>query len=525
MLQELLALPNGNAIRGYINSIPPIFWALHAFPSHTRRWGQTTSNIVESTNAALASARELPPLQMLHHIWLYQQRLFAQRHDKAATLGNQVLALASTLYLEKALVRSQTWIVVPASSSVSPILKGSIIGTRNPQGGERPADYITTLYVGSKLSTCSCGEAWEHGRPCQHAIRLAHHFRQAPIAFFHPALTKDAVTKTYSKLYPPINLETLQPDDAVMPPKLRVLRGRIQKKRRQHQPRHQRRPGIPGSQRCSGCGVARLRNHNIRSCQKEQSRLITSGSLLDIDEGDSDRPQEDGASATDGGQDNIDTASTDAISINDEGQSQDSAATDEHLQRVLDSEGESFHTLDRYPVPLQEDVHEAERPSLEWIDQGPIVRVSLQPNLEDISRFAQRFKGTDRCHRCKERLPTAPSNLLSSMLQRSKVSAEKNHGLYQDFGQPECAQHRLEVQIWPAGFAAGYPQVLDLYSLEQRLLKLIDRTMRMPFLVAEFPAFIAIKLYIAQKGGDREWLMAMQREWARLDFLTAGSPG
>ncbi len=112
-LKAFSKLSDGPKIRAYIRKIPTRLWATHAFPQ--RRWGYTISNIVEIINGVLSSSgtRQLPPLKLLHHIWEYQQRLFAERAIQAKKTEGMLCAQA-TAYLNQTLHGARSWDVIPA---------------------------------------------------------------------------------------------------------------------------------------------------------------------------------------------------------------------------------------------------------------------------------------------------------------------------------------------------------------------------------------------------------------------------
>jgi hypothetical protein len=156
-------LAKGRLIKTYVRKIPSEMWANHAFPQ--RRWGHTTSNIVEIINGVLSSngARQLSPLKLLHHIWEYQQRLFAERAEDAQGLQTH-LAKESNAHLNRILQDARGWDVIPAR--FDPDLMEGTVRSHNHLINGRLEEHVSKVNLGDRDMTCTCGRPQDEYRPC-----------------------------------------------------------------------------------------------------------------------------------------------------------------------------------------------------------------------------------------------------------------------------------------------------------------------------------------------------------------------
>ncbi|KAL3677922.1 hypothetical protein R1sor_020878 [Riccia sorocarpa] len=81
-------LDQGSEFKRYIQRIDPARYALYAMS--LPRYGRTTSNAVESMNAALKRIRDYPPCRIICQMWLYLLNLFCERREKANRSTNEL---------------------------------------------------------------------------------------------------------------------------------------------------------------------------------------------------------------------------------------------------------------------------------------------------------------------------------------------------------------------------------------------------------------------------------------------------
>ncbi len=261
-LRELDSVDNGRQAKAYIKKIPHQLWASHSFPD--RRWGHTTSNIVEIINGVLTEARQLPPLKLLHYIWEYQQRLFSERKRDAGKLEG-LLGQASTMYLHRMISAARTWDVIPARNDLNH--REGTIRSQNQWINGRQEQHVVALYeeTSSHHIVCSCGRPDDEYRPCEHAVALLQHHGLSPREWFGPYYSRQTIVKAYLFSYPPVLLTNLEPDETIKEPAQRIIKGRLKKKRRVPGSRPSD-SDISGARTCRYCGVYTINNHNSLTC-------------------------------------------------------------------------------------------------------------------------------------------------------------------------------------------------------------------------------------------------------------------
>ncbi len=170
-LKAFSKLPDGQKIRAYIRKIPTTLWASHAFKQ--RRWGYTTSNIVEIINGVLSTsgARQLPPLKLLHHIWEYQQHLFAERQIEARK-GGGLLCASATAYLNKTLQAARSWDIIPARADDDEMK--ATIRSQNRLSHGRLEEHIAQVFPLERGMACTCGRCNDDARPCEVSLLAFH---------------------------------------------------------------------------------------------------------------------------------------------------------------------------------------------------------------------------------------------------------------------------------------------------------------------------------------------------------------
>ena len=146
-LQE--AKPAGEA---YLRRIDPTLWARSHFPG--QRYGQDTSNIVESVNHTLKAERELSIIELLNTIW---HRVMNQRFERLQSASNPAGGQLFTKFCLRLVGESRIW----AGQNVVQMATNVNGRVTQPNGLVR--------IVNLDLATCTCGKYQENGVPCGHA--------------------------------------------------------------------------------------------------------------------------------------------------------------------------------------------------------------------------------------------------------------------------------------------------------------------------------------------------------------------
>ena len=238
----------------WIEAAEPEKWAEALYPG--RRYGQDTSNIVESQNSVLKLDRELPIVALLDSIW---HRVMEKRAERLASA--QALLAAGrvmTPAVEVVIAEGRQWAQGNRLQLSSPT-QGRVV---QPNG----SIYLVDLTAG----TCSCRQYQANGIPCGHAICLILRTGLELTPFLPPVMSPATWEATYATPMLPIDISGLGVTDEIpcYPPITRVPRGRPKKERfRKEDGRRSRRRegGIPIRTHCSTCGET---GHNRRKCRR-----------------------------------------------------------------------------------------------------------------------------------------------------------------------------------------------------------------------------------------------------------------
>jgi hypothetical protein len=255
---EKLRDANGQAYL-YVNAIDVSLWAAPYMVA--KRWGQMTSNIVESINAAHKEDRCLSCVDLLNAIWNRTMDVSFNLHQDAlkslAQPGARFTNFALRL-LENSLDHAQQRQVEVTSTT------------------ER---VITTLQdkryvVDLALQTCECGRYQVNCIPCGHAVALIVKLRKPPRDYIPDFFKLDTYRKTYARNIRPVSTCNLAVSAECYPPQLKRARGRPRERRIRTGERVKRRvgqqaagmlPDVPerAPQRCGQCNQV---GHNRAMC-------------------------------------------------------------------------------------------------------------------------------------------------------------------------------------------------------------------------------------------------------------------
>ncbi|XP_015057172.2 uncharacterized protein LOC107003369, partial [Solanum pennellii] len=225
-------------------------WALCYAQVH-RGW-HMTSNIAESINAALVSARELPIFEFLEEVRLLFGRWnHDYKKEATCTFTSLIGKYHDILADNEALSTRMT--VVPSMEYVHNV---------NDDGRY----FVVCL----KEKTCTCGRFQYEEIPCEHAWAVLKWKSLPPDEYCSDLYKPKTMLKTYNMpIHPLPDVKAwLIPDsfivDDVLPPKFKRPPGRPKGKPRKKTARELSR--IKGKNTCSTCGMA---GHNRRSCRNK----------------------------------------------------------------------------------------------------------------------------------------------------------------------------------------------------------------------------------------------------------------
>jgi hypothetical protein len=270
---------NEKAVDWLLKEAKPEFWVKCYFEGN--RYGHLTSNIAESFNSKILTAREQPILAMLETI---RQQLMDWFTARRLMETNTPGILVSTILnqLNELIKRARKY---PRARESIPGILYEI--TSNETGRK----YLVNL----NLRTCSC-RAWQStGYPCSHALSviLTH---QLPIHDYTESFfTLDAFRKTYSNAIIPPNVSDLaaltgplpppepanyvnessdeeideeedEEEDDILPPTIRRQPGRPRKERTDAE-KERRRLKRGSVRRIQKCILCRAVGHSRRTCK------------------------------------------------------------------------------------------------------------------------------------------------------------------------------------------------------------------------------------------------------------------
>lgn len=202
---KLLQVENKDAY-SYLQAIDRKLWsrAYQPYP----KYGQNTSNIIESLNGAFSDIRCQPPIRMMDSIYLYCMKLIYDRAEKPQIS----LHLADVPWAKYSarLKNSRRYNVFPSGNGIFQV--------EIPDTGMK---YIVNL--AERL--CDCKDFYEYQGPCTHAIAAIQRQGDDPLAFFLNRYTTDYFRRTYSHPIIPMSIHDLAISE-VKPPNIRKQAGR-----------------------------------------------------------------------------------------------------------------------------------------------------------------------------------------------------------------------------------------------------------------------------------------------------------
>ncbi|XP_049360833.1 uncharacterized protein LOC125825548 [Solanum verrucosum] len=211
-----------------------------------------TSNIPESINAALVSARELPIYDFLEEVRVMFGRWNCDNKKEASfTFTPLIGKFLEILKINEAM--STRLLVFPSTEYVHNV-------------NDKGRNYIVCL----QKKMCTCGRFQYEEIPCDHAWAVLKFKSLGPDEFCSNLYTPTIVLKTYGfPIYPlPDKTEWVVPGyimtDLVLPPEFKRPPGRPRKKARDKSAREMFES--KGTNTCSTCGIA---GHNRRSCRNQ----------------------------------------------------------------------------------------------------------------------------------------------------------------------------------------------------------------------------------------------------------------
>ncbi|KAL0243191.1 hypothetical protein GEMRC1_005752 [Eukaryota sp. GEM-RC1] len=189
-------------------SAPKESWSTVHFEGN--RYGQLTSNIIESLNAWLLPVRSLPVTSMVNGIFEAMTHLFRRRKDESMKMHGEFVDDVEE-YLLPSILRARSLEVTTFSDNLYSVRENEFV-----------------FSVDLKYKTCSCGFWKQHDVPCIHVMSVSRRVRIHPRSLVSPYYLVTNFKKTYDGEFYPIdyrrNIEELESD--VFPPLDTVMPGR-----------------------------------------------------------------------------------------------------------------------------------------------------------------------------------------------------------------------------------------------------------------------------------------------------------
>ncbi|KAH0692727.1 hypothetical protein KY285_019824 [Solanum tuberosum] len=220
-----------------------------------RGWAMT-SNIAESINAALVSARELPIFNFLEEVRLMFGRWNHDNKHEAACTFTPLIGKFQKILIENEAMSTRMG-VVPSTEYIYNV-----------------TDDGRSFLVCLKNKTCSCGKFQHEEILCEHAWAVLKWKSLVADGYCSDLYKPKTVLKIYEiPIYPlPDVAEWVVPEyimyDEVRLPKFKRPPGRPKNKPRSKTKRELL--GLKGKHTCSTCGVA---GHNRRSCRNKPQEV------------------------------------------------------------------------------------------------------------------------------------------------------------------------------------------------------------------------------------------------------------
>jgi hypothetical protein len=226
------------------------------FSAGVARYGIDTNNFTESLNSIWSEIRNLPPLQMLDHIYRWMMNTFYDRYRTKNDPGNDRLTNKAWKSYNFRLENSRGYVVHPSSDTkyIVETPRGHVRNVLLPEENELDPN-------GDGDGRCSCNQYQEYEGACSHAIACILHTGKDPIDYISGYYTLATYRETYRTPIAPLILEDLVPDKSILPPikmrskgrpKIARIRARYQKNKIKRR-----------------CGFCREFGHYKRSCPNQ----------------------------------------------------------------------------------------------------------------------------------------------------------------------------------------------------------------------------------------------------------------
>ena len=261
----------------YIGSITHDRWARYAFKN--ARFGYTTSNVAEQTNAWLRTHRSQTITQLYDAIWSWQAKQWHIRAYEAEQIPARVVPKAKD-WLEKEKQQSIRYLAIVTMENER-VVRARVdpLDSFNPMDHQRGV----CLSLETGKASCMCADAIDYLLPCRHIQAVCAVVHQQPKLFIHSCYYTSSFKATYHNRFPIILTDNLAVTERLQPPPMRAGKGRKQQKR--FEPGHRpsaasqvRREAGPSqaAETLSGaarklrrCGKCRkMVAHNARTCPK-----------------------------------------------------------------------------------------------------------------------------------------------------------------------------------------------------------------------------------------------------------------
>ena len=230
-----------DVIESFLSSLPFKHWANSYFPGE--RYGEMSSNIVESFNSMVLEERTLPITQLVDGIRARLMKFIGDRSYEASK-WTSVLCPTKEKLIQKFVKDGQHWIVNRSNHQVYEVM----------------ADFKCKVDLGAK--TCSCSYWKLYSFPCVHAITIIKFLDTDPYQFVDDYFKAETFRECYSHSILPIiqQADDMLDDNEVpllLPPKTKTQPGRSRSNRFKSK-------GQVGKIKCGRCGE--LGSHNRRTC-------------------------------------------------------------------------------------------------------------------------------------------------------------------------------------------------------------------------------------------------------------------
>ncbi|XP_034676991.1 uncharacterized protein LOC117907534 [Vitis riparia] len=212
-----------------------------------KRYNIMTTGIVESLNAVLKNARDLPVLQLVEELRNLLQKWFVTRQQQAMSMSTELTMWADG-ELHSRYNMSATYLVEPINSK------------------ECNVNYVgISAQVNLDTRSCTCRQFDLDHIPCAHAIAACRFYNISCYTLCSKYFITKALLSSYSEcIYPTGNeIDWVVPnhirDKVVLPPKTRRPTGR---------PRKVRIPSGGEGKRTSRCSRCGQYGHNRKTCKR-----------------------------------------------------------------------------------------------------------------------------------------------------------------------------------------------------------------------------------------------------------------